>query len=212
MSTDNGLVSAELMDSLAVTMRRLSDTSMVPAYQGNFSARDRHTGHVAITPHAYPYEDMTADDLVIMHADGRKLAGRLDPSYDVEVHLTVYEERPDVCSVLHTEPPYINAFGALGRDIVPVTTTGLKSANGTIPIMPFRKTRGADFAREMLEIMGDRHGVVWQNHGLLVVADTLEQAAERSIGIEFNAEVLLLALQVGEPQTLEYVDAKMVVA
>ena len=42
-----------------------------------------------ITPHAYPYEDMTADDLVVMHADGRKLAGRLDPSYDVEVHLTV---------------------------------------------------------------------------------------------------------------------------
>ena len=38
MSTDNGLVSAELMSSLAVTMRRLSDTSMVPAYQGNFSA------------------------------------------------------------------------------------------------------------------------------------------------------------------------------
>ena len=30
MSTDNGLVSAELMSSLAVTMRRLSDTSMVP--------------------------------------------------------------------------------------------------------------------------------------------------------------------------------------
>ena len=28
-------------------------------------------------------------------------------------------------SVLHTEPPYINAFGALGRGIVPVTTTGL---------------------------------------------------------------------------------------
>ena len=45
-----------------------------------------------------------------------------------------------------------------------------------------------------------------------MVADTVEQAAERSIGIEFNAEVLLLALQVGEPQTLEYVDAKMVVA
>ena len=74
----------------------------------------------------------------------------------------VYAERPDVYSVLHTEPPYINAFGALGRDIVPVTTTGLKSANGTVPIMPFRKTRGGDFAREMLEIMGDRHGVVWE--------------------------------------------------
>ena len=70
MSTDNGLVSVELMDSLAVTMRRLSDTPMVPAYQGNFSAKDRRTGHIVITPHAYPYEDMTADDLVILHPTG----------------------------------------------------------------------------------------------------------------------------------------------
>lgn len=86
MSTHDGLVSAELMDILAVTMGRLSDTSMVPACQGNFSARDRQTGHIVIAPHACPYDDMTTEDLVITHADGHKSAGRLDPSYGTEVH------------------------------------------------------------------------------------------------------------------------------
>ena len=55
-------------------------------------------------------------------------------------------------------------------------------------------------------------GVVWQNHGLLVVADTVESAAERTIGIEFNAQVMHLALRAGEPQTLERVGADMIVA
>ena len=206
------LVAAELRRSITVTMKRLSASSLMPASQGNLSARDRNTGNVVITPHAYPYEDMTPDDLVVLDADGKQLDGRLDPSYDALLHVGVYAARPEVFSVLHTEPPFVNAFGALGRDILPVTTTGLKSANGTIPIMPFRHRRDEAFVAEMLEVMGDSHGVVWQNHGLLVVADTVENAAERTIGIEFNAQVMHLALRAGEPQTLERVGADMIVA
>ncbi len=206
------LVAAELRRSITVTMKRLSASSLMPASQGNLSARDRNTGNVVITPHAYPYEDMTPDDLVVLDPDGVQLEGRLDPSYDALLHVGVYAARPEVFSVLHTEPPFVNAFGALGRDILPVTTTGLKSANGTIPIMPFRHRRDEAFTEEMLEVMGDSHGVVWQNHGLLVVADTVESAAERTIGIEFNAQVMHLALRAGEPQTLERVGADMIVA
>ena len=206
------LVAAELCRSITVTMKRLSASSLMPASQGNLSARDRNTGNVVITPHAYPYEDMTPDDLVVLDPDGVQLEGRLDPSYDALLHVGVYAARPEVFSVLHTEPPFVNAFGALGRDILPVTTTGLKSANGTIPIMPFRHRRDEAFTEEMLEVMGDSHGVVWQNHGLLVVADTVESAAERTIGIEFNAQVMHLALRAGEPQTLERVGADMIVA
>ena len=206
------LVAAELRRSITVTMKRLSASSLMPASQGNLSARDRNTGNVVITPHAYPYEDMTPDDLVVLDPDGVQLDGRLDPSYDALLHVGVYAARPEVFSVLHTEPPFVNAFGALGRDILPVTTTGLKSANGTIPIMPFRHRRDEAFTKEMLEVMGDSHGVVWQNHGLLVVADTVENAAERTIGIEFNAQVMHLALRAGEPQTLERVGADMIVA
>lgn len=206
------LVAAELRSSITEAMQRLSASSLMPASQGNLSARDRVTGNVVITPHAYPYEGMTPDDLVVLSPDGTQIDGRLDPSYDALLHVGVYAARPEVSAVLHTEPPYVNAFGALGRDILPVTTTGLKSANGSIPIMPFRHRRDEAFVTEMLEVMGDKHGVVWQNHGLLVVADTVEDAAERTIGIEFNAQVMHLALRVGEPQTLERVGADMIVA
>ena len=206
------LVAAELRRSITVTMKRLSASSLMPASQGNLSARDGDTGNVVITPHAYPYEDMAPDDLVVLDPDGEQIGGRLDPSYDALLHVGVYKARPEVFAVLHTEPPYVNAFGALGRDILPVTTTGLKSANGSTPIMPFRHRRDEAFTTEMLEVMGDSHGVVWQNHGLLVVADTVENAAERTIGIEFNAQVMHLALRAGEPQTLERVGADMIVA
>ena len=202
------LVAAELRRSITVAMRRLSASSLMPL-AGQLSARDRDTkrgDHAASYPIGHDARRPRGAD-----PDGPRSAGVSIPLRRL-LHVGVYKARPEVFAVLHTEPPYVNAFGALGRDILPVTTTGLKSANGTTPIMPFRHRRDEAFTTEMLEVMGDSHGVVWQNHGLLVVADTVENAAERTIGIEFNAQVMHLALRAGEPQTLERVGPDMIVA
>jgi L-fuculose-phosphate aldolase/L-ribulose-5-phosphate 4-epimerase len=182
------------------------------ANQGNLSVRDQSSGLIAITPHDYPYEEMLDADLVIVDPLGSRLSGRLEPSYDLPVHQTIYRLRPDVHAVIHTEPPYANALGVVGADLLPVTTTGLKSANGIVPVMEFRAVRDEAFARDMLELMGDRHGVVWGNHGLLVVGTTVAQALDRTLGIEFNAQVLAIARTMGEPRSLAYLDAAMVVA
>lgn len=192
--------------------RTASNAGLFVANQGNFSARDRGTGLITMTPHDLPYEGMTVDDLVIVDLAGQKVEGALEPSFDVSVHATVYRHRPDVGAVIHTEPHYVNAFGAIGMAIEPVTTTGLKSANGIVPIMPFRTVRDETFAEEMLEVMADHHAVVWGNHGMLVIGATIEQALDRSLGVEFNAKVFALSRLLGEPNKLTYLDAAMVKA
>lgn len=206
------LVAPALCAAIIQAAQIASRSDLMPANQGNLSVRDPLTGKIAITPHDRPYEDMTTDDLVIVDLDGSRLAGRHEPSYDVRVHCTVYRERPNVHAVIHTEPGYVNAFGSVGLDIEAVTTTGLKSANGTVPVMPFRFVRDEAFALEMLKLMGDRHAVVWGSHGLLVVASTIEQALDRTLGVEFNARVAAIARTIGTPHSLAYLDASMIVA
>jgi L-ribulose-5-phosphate 4-epimerase len=185
---------------------------LMAANQGNFSVRDPETNLIAITPHDRPYDDMRPSDIVIVDLDGTKRRGDLDPSYDLPVHLTVYRRRPDVNAVIHTEPPFVNAFGAVGLGLEPVTTTGLKSANGDVPLMPFRTVRDEQFAEDMLAVMGDRFAVIWGSHGLLVVGRTIQQTLDRSLGIEFNAHVLAIARSLGTPRSLAYLDASMVMA
>lgn len=194
--------------------QNLSARGLMPGSQGNISVRDPATGLMAITPHDLPYDEMVIDDLVILRvATGEVVAGRRKPSFELDSHITVLRERADVHSVIHTEPTYVNALGIVGRDIVAVTTTGLKSAGGTVPVMPFSYRRDAEFARQMLELMGDRHAVVWANHGLLVIGSSLHEATERTYGVEENAHVLAAALLLGTPKTLEFVaDVGMVVA
>lgn len=201
-----------LRRAILAAAREASAADLMPASQGNVSARDRSTGHIIITPHDRPYGEMSEEDLVVVDLQGKQISGTDQPSFDVEVHCTVYRERPDVGSVIHTEPAYVNAFGAVGMDIGPVTTTGLKSANGIVPVMPYRAPRDTAFALAMLELMGPRHAVIWGNHGLLVFGGSVRQALDRTLGVEFNARVALLARALGTPQVLAYRDASMVVA
>jgi len=179
-------------------------SELAPATQGNLSARDPATGLVVITPHDRWYDNLEPHDLLVLATDGTVVAGPHEPSFDHRVHCAVYRERPDVMSVIHTEPPYVNAFGAVGLEIPPVTTTGLKSCGGSVPIMAFEWVRQDAFAMRMLEVMGERFAVVWRNHGLLVVGNSVHQALARSIGVEFNAKVAYLAAAIGTAQRLVY--------
>ena len=167
-------VSEDLKERLIDSMRVASTPQLMPARQGNLSVRDPDTGYLAITPHAYAYAVMTVEDLVVLDPTGSKVAGQHQPSADSLVHATVYKERDDVNAVIHSEPPYVNAFGALGREIHIITTNGLKSSRGDVPIMPFwGGPRNEEFALEMLQVMGDRDAVIWRNHGLVVVGDSI---------------------------------------
>jgi L-ribulose-5-phosphate 4-epimerase len=209
----NDQVSRETLEDVLWAAQMVSRTDLAPATQGNFSARDPQSGRIVITPHDQWYDQMTTSDLTILDLDGTVLAGPYEPSFDHRVHCAIYRERPDVFSVIHTEPPYVNAFGAVGRDIPPVTTTGLKSGGGPVPVMAFEWVRQEAFARRMMSVMGTRYAVIWRNHGLLVVGNSVKQALARTFGVEFNAKVAYMAAALGTAQTLTYApDGTQIVA
>jgi L-fuculose-phosphate aldolase len=204
----------ELLRGIIRVGRNLSARGLMPGSQGNISVRDPAAGRMAITPHDLPYDEMTVEDLVVLRIDtGAVVSGAHEPSFELASHLTVMRERTDVNAVIHSEPTFVNALAAVGRELVAVTTTGLKSAGGTVPVMPFSYRRDAEFAHEMLQAMTGRHAVVWANHGLLVLGSSLHEASERTFGVEENAHVLAVASLLGAPKTLEFVaDVGMVVA
>ena len=71
----------------------------LPAHQlvtltwGNVSQIDRESGYVVIKPSGVRYEDMSADDMVVVDLDGRVVEGALNPSSDTPTHLELYRTR-----------------------------------------------------------------------------------------------------------------------
>ena len=69
---------------------------------GNVSAIDRESGLVVIKPSGVSYDDMKAEDMVVVDLDGKVVEGRLKPSSDTPTHVVLYKAFPEIGGVVHT--------------------------------------------------------------------------------------------------------------
>ncbi|MCD6343331.1 MAG: class II aldolase/adducin family protein, partial [Spirochaetaceae bacterium] len=73
---------------------------------GNVSIIDRETGVFAIKPSGVSYENLKADDIVIVNLDCQTVEGKLKPSSDTRTHGVLYRNFENIGGVVHTHSPY----------------------------------------------------------------------------------------------------------
>jgi ribulose-5-phosphate 4-epimerase/fuculose-1-phosphate aldolase len=181
---------------------QVASIGLVPLTQGNLSLRDPASGHILMTPHDFSYEEMTTDDVLVLDLAGNVIEGRREPSHESQVHLAVYERRADAAAIVHAEPIYTNLFGVLHKPIAPLHVGALIDVGGDVPVMPFAPSGSRQFGYDMLEVMGDRNAVVWANHGMLALGDSLQKAIHCTVMVEISAQLYHMALQHGEPHQI----------
>jgi L-ribulose-5-phosphate 4-epimerase len=100
---------------------------------GNVSIIDRALGVVAIKPSGVSYEDMKAEDIVVLDLDGNVLDGKLRPSSDTATHLRLYKEYANMGSIVHTHSRWATIFAQAKRSIPALGTTHADYFYGEIP-------------------------------------------------------------------------------
>lgn len=103
---------------------------------GNVSAADRSEGVFAIKPSGVPYEDLSADKMVIVDFDGKTVEGTLRPSSDTKTHAVLYKHCEDIGGVCHTHSTYATAWAQSHRDIPIYGTTHADHNTVDIPCAP----------------------------------------------------------------------------
>src|SRR5256885_9529747 len=132
---------------------------------GNVSARDPESGLVVIKPSGVLYDELRAEDHVVVNLDGEIVEGKLKPSSDTASHLYIYRHRPDVNGVVHTHSSYATAFAALGHSI-PVFLTAIADEFGSpIPCAGFALIGGEENGREVVWHLGKSPGGLFENNG-----------------------------------------------
>jgi L-ribulose-5-phosphate 4-epimerase len=89
---------------------------------GNVSALDVDRGVIAIKPSGVAYEELTADDLVVLDLDGKIVEGKLRPSSDTPTHLVLYRTWKGIGGVVHTHSTYATGW-AQARLPIPIYGT-----------------------------------------------------------------------------------------
>lgn len=100
---------------------------------GNVSIIDRTLGVVAIKPSGVKYENMSADDIVVLDLDGNVLDGKMRPSSDTPTHLRLYKEYSNIGAIVHTHSRWATIFAQAKRSIPALGTTHADYFYGEIP-------------------------------------------------------------------------------
>ena len=100
---------------------------------GNVSQIDRAKGVIAIKPSGVAYENMTADDMVIVDLDNQIVEGSMRPSSDTKTHTHLYRHFADIGGVTHTHSTYATAWAQAKLPIPCLGTTHADFVYGAVP-------------------------------------------------------------------------------
>jgi L-ribulose-5-phosphate 4-epimerase len=123
----------QLKQSVLKANLELPKHDLVKYTWGNVSGIDRDSGLVVIKPSGMPYEELTADDMVVVNLDGVKVEGKLRPSSDTLTHIVLYKCFDKIGGIVHTHSSWATAWAQAGMGIPAYGTTHADYFYGKIP-------------------------------------------------------------------------------
>jgi L-fuculose-phosphate aldolase len=180
--------------------RRLYAKGFIAAGDGNISVR-LDADRVLTTPSGRNKGRLSPEDLVVTDMTGRKLQGLPEPSSELEMHLVMYHERPDVCAVVHAHPPHASGFAVAGLPMDSPLLSEVILTLGEVPLAAYGTPTTPELAEAVRPWAGS-DGILLANHGALTVGPDVYQAYDRMETLEHSAHIYLVARLLGTERPL----------
>ena len=187
----------------------MAELDLVSGTSGNVSAR-LPDGLMAITPMGKSYEDMSADDIVVVDGDLYPVEGDLMPSSESLMHAAIYKARVDVGGIVHTHAVYSSAVAAAGLSIPPIVDEMVVTLGGEVRVSEYAPPASDEVAARVCEALGNRDAALIRNHGAVAVGEDPEAALDASVLTERAANIFVLSSILGPPASIpdEVVEAE----
>ena len=171
---------------------------------GNVSAIDRESGLVVIKPSGVSYDEMKAEQMVVVDLEGKVVEGKLKPSSDTATHVVLYKAFPEIGGIVHTHSTYATAWAQAGCDIPNIGTTHADYFAQDIPCtrtMTQAEVEGAyeletgNVIVERFKGINPRHvpGALVCNHGPFSWGEDAHDAVHNAVVMEQCAKMASIA-------------------
>ncbi len=188
-------------DQITRIISRIYKRGMTTTSGGNISIIDEN-GDIWVTPSAVDKGSLRASDIVCVKKDGT-IIGKHKPSSEFPFHKAIYEERPDIKSVIHAHPPALVSFSIVRK--IPNTNIISQAKHVCGPIgyakyeLPGSEKLGKVIAKEFKK---GYKAIIMENHGTVLGGSDLTDAFERFEMMELCARTILYGSQIGTPNYL----------
>jgi len=168
---------------------------------GNVSIRVDE-GVMAITPSSIPYQDLAQEDICIVSLDGKPVEVRegRKPSIEKVLHARVYQIRSETRALIHTHQTYASVLSILNLSIPPLFDEVVMELGEVVEVIPYARSGSEALAwKAQSKLSNGAYAYLLQNHGALILGETMEKALIKAELLEKVAQVYLLALSTGRP-------------
>jgi ribulose-5-phosphate 4-epimerase/fuculose-1-phosphate aldolase len=195
---------------LASAFRLFAKFGFSEGVAGHITARDpERQDHFWVNPFGLHFAHIRASDLVLVDEHGNVVKGdRPINEAAFAIHSRIHMARPDVIAAAHAHSFFGKTWSSLGRLLDPLTQDACA----------FYQDHGlfADYTGVVYDTsegdriaaaLGDDKAVILQNHGLLTVGRTVDEAAWFFISMDRCCHSQLLAESAGKPVPISHESA-----
>lgn len=171
---------------------------------GNVSGIDRERQCIAIKPSGVAYEQMSADDMVVVDMNGEVIDGKYRPSSDTATHLALYKQYSEIGGVVHTHSTHATAWAQAGLSVPALGTTHADYFFGDIPCtraLTVEEVQGEyelNTGKVIIEMLGEGNslhtpGIVVYQHGPFAWGKDVHDAVHNAVVMEEVARMAWIA-------------------
>jgi len=187
---------------LASAFRLFAKFGFSEGVAGHITARDpEHEDHFWVNPFGMHFAHIRVSDLILVNEKGEVVEGRLPVNEAAfAIHSRVHMARPDVVAAAHAHSLFGKTWSSLGRLLDPLTQDACAfyedhSLFGDYSGVVYETSEGDRIA----ETLGHRKAIILQNHGLMTVGRTVDEAAWYFITMDRSCQSQLMAEAAGKP-------------
>lgn len=181
---------------LAAAFRLFSKFGFDEGVAGHITARDPEFPDTFwVNPFGVHFSQVKVSNLIRCDHHGEVVEG----DYPVNaaafaIHSRVHQTRPDAVAAAHSHSTYGRAWSTLGRPLDPLTQDVCAFYNDHAVYDDFGGVVvELDEGQRIANALGNNKAAILQNHGLLTVGKTVDEAAWWFITMERSCQVQLLA-------------------
>jgi L-fuculose-phosphate aldolase len=150
-------------------------------------------------PHSVGLDELTTENILTIDLEGNVVAGKSRRHSEVYIHSEIFKVRSDVQSILHTHPPYSIALSATGRPIKAYSQPGALFADSVgVYDDTINLIRSHEMGAGVAKALGAHPAVLLKNHGVVMVAASIEEVVIRTIMLESAAMIQLTVEAAGD--------------
>lgn len=201
----------ERKKKLVAALRLFGKFGFDEGVAGHITVRDpENEEHFWVNGMGRSFKQMRISDLLRVDHDGNIVEGAgLLNGAAFAIHSEIHKGNPRIVAAAHSHSVYGKTWSTLGRLLDPITQDACAFYEDHVLFDDFTGVvLDSSEGKRISMALGSKKAAILQNHGLLTVGETVDEAAWWFITMERSCQAQLMAEAVGRPTLIEHEHAK----